>query len=99
VGSHAFRILSHNLCAQCCSLGEGMLLLLLCNAVTLSEMYWALGEQKGWTRDLVHLYSSKRMWVEADSQILNVLFCITSFGLASWRFSDLYYLLRIADPH
>jgi hypothetical protein len=68
-----------------------------CSAM--QEMYWALGEQKGWTRDLVHLYSSKRMWVEADSQILNVLFCITSFGLASWRFSDLYYLLRIADPH
>lgn len=38
--------------------------------------------------------SPRRKWVEWDSQILNALFCVTGFGLAPWRFRDLYFLLR-----
>lgn len=38
--------------------------------------------------------SPRRKWIEWDSQILNALFCITGFGLAPWRFRDLYLLLR-----
>jgi hypothetical protein len=38
--------------------------------------------------------SPRRIWIEIDSQILNALFCVTGFGLAPWRFRDLYYLLR-----
>jgi hypothetical protein len=70
----------------------GMLFLLLCNAAP--EMCWALDEQEGWIRDCDHLYSSRRIWLEVDSQILNALFCVTGFGLISWRVRDLYYLLR-----
>lgn len=35
--------------------------------------------------------SPRRIWVEIDSQILNALFCVTGFGLAPWRFRDLYW--------
>lgn len=38
--------------------------------------------------------SPRRKWVEWDSQILNALFCVTGFGLAPWRFRDLYFLLQ-----
>jgi len=38
--------------------------------------------------------SPRRKWIEIDSQILNALFCVTGFGLAPWRFRDLYYLLQ-----
>lgn len=38
--------------------------------------------------------SPRRKWIEWDSQILNALFCVTGFGLAPWRFRDLYFLLR-----
>ncbi len=38
--------------------------------------------------------SGRRVWIEIDSQILNALFCVTGFGLAPWRFRDLYYLLK-----
>jgi len=38
--------------------------------------------------------SPRRIWVEYDSQILNALFCVTGFGLAPWRFRDMYYLLQ-----
>lgn len=38
--------------------------------------------------------SSRRIWVEIDSQILNALFCVTGFGLIPWRFRDLYLLMR-----
>jgi len=38
--------------------------------------------------------SPRRKWVEYDSQILTVLFCVTAFGLAPWRFRDLYHLLQ-----
>jgi hypothetical protein len=70
----------------------GMLFLLLCNAAP--EMCWALDEQEGWIRDCDHLYSSRRIQLEVDSQILNALFRVTGFGLIPWRFRDLYYLLR-----
>ncbi|KAF4332451.1 hypothetical protein FBEOM_13749 [Fusarium beomiforme] len=35
-----------------------------------------------------------RKWIEWDSQILNALFCITGFGLAPWRFRDLWFLFQ-----
>lgn len=70
----------------------GMLFLLLCGAAP--DMCWALDEQDGWIYDCNHLYSSRRIWLEIDSQILNALFCVTGFGLIPWRFRDLYYLLR-----
>lgn len=41
-----------------------------------------------------HIDSPRRKWIEWDSQILNALFCVTGFGLAPWRFRDLYYLLK-----
>lgn len=41
-----------------------------------------------------HINSPRRKWIEWDSQILNALFCVTGFGLAPWRFRDLYFLLQ-----
>lgn len=41
-----------------------------------------------------HIDSPRRKWIEYDSQILNALFCVTGFGLAPWRFRDLYFLMR-----
>ncbi|KAI0377881.1 hypothetical protein F5Y04DRAFT_263459 [Hypomontagnella monticulosa] len=38
--------------------------------------------------------SPRKKWLEIDSQILNALFCVTGFGLAPWRFRDLYYFIR-----
>ncbi|KAJ5369575.1 hypothetical protein N7509_014187 [Penicillium cosmopolitanum] len=35
----------------------------------------------------------KSIWIEIDSQILNGLFCLTSWGLAPWRIRDTYWLL------
>ncbi|KAI4743268.1 hypothetical protein E4T50_06320 [Aureobasidium sp. EXF-12298] len=35
--------------------------------------------------------SPRKIWIEIDSQILNALFCVTGFGLAPWRFRDLYW--------
>jgi hypothetical protein len=70
----------------------GMLFLLLLNAAP--AMCWAFDEQQGWIRDCDDLQSSRRIWLETDSQILNALFCVTAFGLIPWRFRDLYYLLR-----
>lgn len=40
--------------------------------------------------------SPRKKWLEVDSQILNALFCVTGFGLAPWRFRDLYYFIRAA---
>lgn len=37
-------------------------------------------------------YSPRKRWLEIDSQILNALFCLTGFGLAPWRFRDLYWV-------
>ncbi|PSK56059.1 hypothetical protein B9Z65_4937 [Elsinoe australis] len=36
--------------------------------------------------------SPRKIWIEIDSQILNALFCLTSWVLAPWRFRDLYWL-------
>ncbi|KAJ6780274.1 hypothetical protein PWT90_10507 [Aphanocladium album] len=38
--------------------------------------------------------SPRKIWLEIDSQILNALFCVTGFGLAPWRFRDLYLFVR-----
>lgn len=38
--------------------------------------------------------SPRIIWIERDAQILNALFCVTGFGLAPWRFWDLYLLIR-----
>ncbi|CAG7946757.1 unnamed protein product [Penicillium nalgiovense] len=35
----------------------------------------------------------KEIWIEIDSQILNALFCLTSWGLAPWRIRDTYWLV------
>ncbi|OAA70430.1 hypothetical protein ISF_02404 [Cordyceps fumosorosea ARSEF 2679] len=43
--------------------------------------------------------SPRKIWLEIDSQILNALFCVTGFGLAPWRFRDLYYFIRGAHMH
>ena len=66
----------------------GMLFLLLCNA---SPAMCALGDGRV---DCDDINSPRRVWVEIDSQILNALFCVTGFGLAPWRFRDLWYLLK-----
>ncbi|CAJ2506899.1 Uu.00g080850.m01.CDS01 [Anthostomella pinea] len=65
----------------------GMLFLLLCNAAP--AMCIVDGHS-----DCNHIDSPRRIWIETDSQILNALFCVTGFGLAPWRFRDLYYLLK-----
>jgi hypothetical protein len=70
----------------------GMLFLLLLDAAP--AMCWAFNDEQGWIRDCDNLQSSRRIWLETDSQILNALFCVTAFGLIPWRFRDLYYLLR-----
>lgn len=61
----------------------GMLFLLLCNASP------AMCHP---TCDDIN--SPRRIWIEIDSQILNALFCVTGFGLAPWRFRDLYFVLQ-----
>lgn len=61
----------------------GMLFLLLCNAAP-AMCYPTCND----------INSPRRKWIEIDSQIVNALFCVTGFGLAPWRFRDLYYLLQ-----
>ncbi|KAK8917641.1 hypothetical protein VCV18_010104 [Metarhizium anisopliae] len=61
----------------------GMLFLLLCNASP-AMCYPSCND----------INSPRRKWIEVDSQILNALFCVTGFGLAPWRFRDLYFLLQ-----
>lgn len=61
----------------------GMLFLLLCNAAP--AMCYP---------DCDHIDSPRRKWVEWDSQILTALFCVTAFGLAPWRFRDMWYELK-----
>ncbi|KAM0213366.1 hypothetical protein ACHAQD_009315 [Fusarium lateritium] len=61
----------------------GMLFLLLCNASPAMCV-----------PTCNDINSPRRKWIEWDSQILNALFCVTGFGLAPWRFRDLYYLLQ-----
>ncbi|KAF2734852.1 hypothetical protein EJ04DRAFT_512159 [Polyplosphaeria fusca] len=58
----------------------GMLFLLLCNA--------APAMCKPSCDDI---QSPRRIWIEIDSQVLNALFNVTGFGLAPWRFRDLYW--------
>lgn len=58
----------------------GMLFLLMCNAAP------AMCHP-----DCDSLNSSRRIWIEIDSQILNALFCVTGFGLAPWRIRDLFF--------
>lgn len=36
--------------------------------------------------------SPRKIWIEIDSQILNALFCLTAWGLAPWRFRDLWFI-------
>lgn len=43
--------------------------------------------------------SSRKIWLEIDSQILNALFCVTGFGLAPWRFRDLWWLYNARFRH
>ena len=43
--------------------------------------------------------SPRKIWIEIDSQILNALFCVTGFGLAPWRFRDLYWLIQARMLH
>ncbi|KAJ3455792.1 hypothetical protein MRS44_017274 [Fusarium solani] len=61
----------------------GMLFLLLCNAAP-AMCHPSCND----------IDSPRRKWIEWDSQILNALFCVTGFGLAPWRFRDLWYLLQ-----
>ncbi|KAK4252395.1 hypothetical protein C7999DRAFT_36902 [Corynascus novoguineensis] len=61
----------------------GMIFLLLCNAAP--AMCYPTCDD---------INSPRRKWIEWDAQILTALFCVTGFGLAPWRFRDLYYLLR-----
>lgn len=61
----------------------GMLFLLLCNASP--AMCYP---------DCNDINSPRRVWIEYDSQILTALFSLTAFGLAPWRFRDLYYLMK-----
>jgi hypothetical protein len=43
--------------------------------------------------------SPRKIWIEIDSQILNALFCVTGFGLAPWRFRDLYWYIQARVFH
>jgi len=61
----------------------GMIFLLLCNAAP--AMCYPTCDD---------IDSPRRKWIEWDAQILTALFCVTAFGLAPWRFRDLYYLLK-----
>ncbi|KAG6364419.1 hypothetical protein INS49_006020 [Diaporthe citri] len=61
----------------------GMLFLLLCNASP-AMCYPNCND----------INSPRRKWVEYDSQVLTALFSLTGFGLAPWRFRDLYYLMK-----
>ncbi|RKK67907.1 hypothetical protein BFJ69_g14092 [Fusarium oxysporum] len=61
----------------------GMLFLLLCNAAP-AMCHPSCND----------INSPRRKWIEWDSQILNALFCVTGFGLAPWRFRDLWFLYQ-----
>ncbi|KAK5664288.1 hypothetical protein OQA88_506 [Cercophora sp. LCS_1] len=61
----------------------GMLFLLLCNASP--AMCYPTCDD---------INSPRRKWIEWDSQILTALFCVPAFGLAPWRFRDLWYELK-----
>ncbi|KAK1781759.1 hypothetical protein QBC45DRAFT_404737 [Copromyces sp. CBS 386.78] len=61
----------------------GMLFLLLCNAAP-AMCHPTCND----------INSPRRKWVEWDSQVLTGLFCVTAFGLAPWRFRDLWLLMK-----
>jgi hypothetical protein len=61
----------------------GMLFLLLCNAAP-AMCHPTCND----------INSPRRKWIEYDSQVVNALFCVPAFGLAPWRFRDLYFLMR-----
>jgi Protein of unknown function (DUF2985) len=42
-----------------------------------------------------NINSPRKKWIEIDSQILNALFCVRGFGLAPWRFRDLWWLGKV----
>lgn len=78
----------------------GMLFLLLCNACKCPS-FCLIRHKANMLEAPAMCYptcndinSPRRKWIEWDSQILNALFCVTGFGLAPWRFRDLYYLLQ-----
>ncbi|GIZ39082.1 hypothetical protein CKM354_000247300 [Cercospora kikuchii] len=72
----------------------GMLFLLLCNASP--AMCYAPDPNNPGQKyfNCNDIDSPRRKWIEWDSQILNALFCVTGFGLAPWRFRDLWYLMK-----
>lgn len=72
----------------------GMLFLLLCNASP--AMCWAPDPDNPGQKyfNCNDIDSPRRIWIEIDSQILNALFCVTGFGLAPWRFRDLWFLMK-----
>ncbi|KAI5370960.1 hypothetical protein Slin14017_G018390 [Septoria linicola] len=72
----------------------GMLFLLLCNASP--AMCWSPDPNNRGQKyfNCNDIDSPRRKWIEWDSQILNALFCVTGFGLAPWRFRDLWFLMK-----
>ncbi|OAA58512.1 hypothetical protein SPI_06585 [Niveomyces insectorum RCEF 264] len=66
----------------------GMIFLLLCNASP-AMCHPSCND----------INSPRRKWIEYDAQILTALFCVTGFGLAPWRFRDLYFLLQYYMAH
>lgn len=72
----------------------GMLFLLLCNAS--SAMCWSPSPDNPGEKyfNCNDIDSPRRKWIEWNSQTLNALFCVTGFGLAPWRFRDLWYLMK-----
>ncbi|KAI0997661.1 hypothetical protein K3495_g10528 [Podosphaera aphanis] len=43
--------------------------------------------------------SESKIWIEINSQILTAIFSMIQFGVAPWRFRDLWYLLRYRVHH
>jgi len=88
----------------------GMLFLLLCNASSAmcwspihtpeTEKHMSPAASLKLNSEFPRYYncndinSPRRVWIEIDSQILNALFCVTGYGLAPWRFRDLWWLLK-----
>ncbi|KAE8395449.1 hypothetical protein BDV23DRAFT_178502 [Aspergillus alliaceus] len=58
----------------------GMLFLLICNASP-AMCHPSCND----------INSPNRKWIEVDSQVLNALFSLPGFGLAPWRFRDMYW--------
>ncbi|KAI0202158.1 hypothetical protein F4808DRAFT_422148 [Astrocystis sublimbata] len=69
-------------------IGWGLMIVLLLGSVS-PAMCWVDG-----FFDCDNINSPRRIWIEIDSQVLTALFSATGFGLAPWRFRDLYLVLR-----